>query len=124
MLACTDTIFGSNSNGNSEIQNIRLSRLHGKKSFSHEWLRSYALHGFTSRWSSLKGGLKQSSWKDSRKLLKLGKHVVESLRLNHSVRSVTSDPSKLHTTMFPQPTEATGRMTSCHAGSFQGWFET
>lgn len=72
----------------------------------------------------MKGGLTQSSWKVSRELLKLGNHVVESLRLNHSVRSVTSDPSKLHTTMFPQPTEATGRMTSCHAGSFQGWFET
>ena len=42
----------------------------------------------------------------------------------HRLRSVTSDPSKLHTTMFPQHTEATRRMTSCHAGSFQGWFET
>ena len=56
--------------------------------------------------------------------MKLGKHVVESLRPNHSVRSVTSDPSKLHATMFPQHTEATLRMTSCHAGSLQGWFET
>lgn len=33
-----------------QIQSITLSQLHGKKSFSHQWLRSCALHGFTSRW--------------------------------------------------------------------------
>ena len=96
------------------------------------WLWSYALHDFTSRWSSLKVGLQQSSWKVSQKLMKRVKHVValraslamwensELARLNHSVRSVASGPSKLHTTMFPQHAL---RMTSCHAGSLQCWFE-
>ena len=97
------------------------------------WLWSCALHDFTSRWSSLKVGLQQSSWKVSQKLMKRVKHVValraslamwensELARLNHSVRSVASGPSKLHTTMFPQHAL---RMTSCHAGSLQCWFET
>ena len=97
------------------------------------WLWSYALHDFTSRWSSLKDGLQQSSWKVSQKLMKRVKHVValraslamwansELACLNHSVRSVASGPSKLHTTMFPQHAL---RMTSCHAGSLQCWFET
>ena len=97
------------------------------------WLWSYALHDFTSRWSSLKDGLQQSSWKVSQTLMKRVKHVValraslamwensELACLNHSVRSVASGPSKLHTTMFPQHAL---RMTSCHAGSLQCWFET
>ena len=97
------------------------------------WLWSYALHDFTSRWSSLKDGLQQSSWKVSQTLMKRVKHVValraslamwensELACLNHSVRSVASGPSKLHTTMFPQHAL---RMTSCHAGFLQCWFET
>ena len=97
------------------------------------WLWSYALHDFASRWSSLKDGLQQSSWKVSQTLMKRVKHVValraslamwqnsELACLNHSVCSVASGPSKLHTTMFPQHAL---RMTSCHAGSLQCWFET
>ena len=80
------------------------------------WLWSCALHDFTSRWSSLKVGLQQSSWKVSQKLMKRVKHVValraslamwensELARLNHSVRSVASGPSKLHNNVSPART--------------------
>ena len=80
------------------------------------WLWSYALHDFTSRWSSLKDGLQQSSWKVSQKLMKRVKHMValraslamwansELACLNHSVRSVASGPSKLHNNVSPART--------------------
>ena len=77
------------------------------------WLWSYALHDFTSRWSSLKVGLQQSSWKVSQKLMKRVKHVValraslamwensELAHLNYSVRSVASGPSSSTQQCFP-----------------------
>ena len=57
---------------------------------------------FTSRWTSLKVGLKQSSWKVSQKLMKPVKHVVASELLTCHVSKLRAGASESLSTLSPQ----------------------